>query len=165
MNSGFFGFIFSPAGDLYRDGKPDLLVGQTGAAHMAGAYAPGGTWVLDPRTGSVLADFTNIAPDAGQGIASPGDVNGDGVPDYFLAAPRTDVGDNARQGRAFLVLSVPGMQPHRAGEDAPGRRTTSLAISGRLLLPAPVARSACGVSCRSRSSTGRRPSRAGKRRS
>ena len=78
---GYFGFIFSPAGDLNRDGTKDLLIGQTGAAHLAGKYAFGGAWVY-LRAGNVLADFTHIALDAGQGIASPGDVNGDGCPDY-----------------------------------------------------------------------------------
>ncbi len=121
-DSGFFGFISSPAGDLNRDGTPDLLVGQTGAAHIGGAYAYGGAWVFDPRSGNILADFTSLAPDAGQGIASPGDANGDGFPDYFLSAPRTDVGANPRQGRVFQVLSVPPpplVQPPPPGPQLP----------------------------------------------
>jgi hypothetical protein len=107
QDHGFFGFISSPAGDLNGDGTPDLLVGQTGAAHVGGAYAYGGAWVFDLRDASVLADFTSIAPDAGQGVASPGDVNGDGFPDYFVSAPRTDIGANFRQGRVFQLLSTP----------------------------------------------------------
>lgn len=146
QDSGFFGFIFSPAGDLYRNGRQELLVGQTGAAHVAGAYALGGAWVFDPRTGNVLADFTKIAPDAGQGIGSPGDVNGDGVPDYFLGAPRTDVGDILRQGRVFQVLSVPGRLPRLTErvEKHAGSKMTSFTTSGRLVLPRSVPRLACG---------------------
>lgn len=146
QDSGFFGFIFSPAGSLYRDGRPDLLVGQTGAAHVAGAYAQGGAWVFDPRTGNVLADFSRLAPDAGQGVGSPGDVNRDGTPDYFVGAPRTDVGDNARQGVAFQVLSVPGRRPgltERVLASAHGT-TTSIAVDGRLRPPPGVSALACG---------------------
>ena len=146
QDNGFFGFISSPAGDLYRDGRQQLLVGQTGAAHVVGDYAQGGAWVFDPRTGSVLADFTSLAPDGGQGVGSPGDVNGDGIPDYFLGAPRTDVGNTARQGRAFQLLSVPGAQPSLTARVArhAGARRTSFQISGRLLLPAGVPPAACG---------------------
>jgi hypothetical protein len=146
QDSGFFGFIFSPAGDLYRNGSQDLLVAQTGSAHLTGAYAVGGTWVLDPRNGNVLADFTSIAPDTGQGIASPGDVNGDGIPDYFLSAPRADIGNNPRQGIAFQVLSVPGVESSLTAQVRKhiGTNMTSFTISGRLLVPTPLDRNACG---------------------
>ncbi len=144
QDHGFFGFIFSSAGDLFHDGTQQLLVGQTGAAHVAGSYALGGAWVFDPRTGVVLADFTRIAPDAGQGIGSPGDANGDHIPDYFLGAPRTSPGNNPRQGRVFQVLSVAGAQPRLSAHVK--RRisaTTRFTTTGRLVLPSGIAFSAC----------------------
>ena len=146
QDNGFFGFISSPAGDLYRDGRQQLLVGQTGAAHVTGSYAFGGAWVFDPRDGHVLADFTSLAPDGGQGIGAPGDVNGDGVPDYFVGAPRTDVGSTARQGRVFQLLSVPGAQATLAARVGRRfrRRTTAFTASGRLVLPAGVSPDGCG---------------------
>lgn len=105
IDASFFGYIYSPGGDPDGDKIPDILVGQTGSAHIQGAYALGGAWVFDGHTGKILADFRSIAPDAGEGVASPGDVNGDCIPDYFLGAPRTDVGAVKRQGRVFEVLS------------------------------------------------------------
>lgn len=146
QDNGFFGFIFSSAGDLYRDGRPDVLIGQTGAAHVAGAYAFGGAWVFDPRSGNVLADFTKIAPDAGQGIGSPGDVNRDGTPDYFASAPRTDIGANPRQGRAFQLLSIRGPKP-RISVRVSRRRSGGkirYTLRGRLSLPRGISRLACG---------------------
>ena len=40
-------------------------------------------------------------------MAGVGDVNGDGVPDVLVGAPRQTVGGNADQGRAFLFVSGP----------------------------------------------------------
>jgi hypothetical protein len=106
--SGMFGFSYAPAGDANHDGKPDLIVGQ---APFADPSAPdvGGAYVFDPRTGSVLLSLENPTgqhgSDMGASLASPGDVNGDMRPDYFLAAPRMDVGGNVDQGEVIVFQS------------------------------------------------------------
>jgi FG-GAP repeat len=112
--AGMFGFAFAPAGDANRDGKPDLLAGQ---APFADPTAPdvGGAYVFDPRTGGVLLAFENPTgqhgSDLGASVASPGDLNGDGRPDYVVAAPRMDVGGNADQGEVLVFESRDGTRP------------------------------------------------------
>lgn len=44
----------------------------------------------------------NLGPSLGWSSASPGDLNGDGNPDYVATAPFEDVGPNKDQGAGYV---------------------------------------------------------------
>jgi len=93
-----FGVGHASAADLDADGRPDSLIGVRAGGNGIGAVtafsgASLGTPGTNPAT--VLKVFADPAaqPGAlfGAGIASPADVNADGLPDYFVAARSYDV--------------------------------------------------------------------------
>lgn len=105
--------------DYNKDGFPDLLISSlSGAATFV--------VILDGRDGSSLlkalqqptADIQtpvqgNPGPTFGQGLAAPGDVNGDGEPDYAVSGHAVDVNGNRDQGRLYFYVSnvPPGPPP------------------------------------------------------
>src|SRR5262249_37570504 len=112
---GQFGWSLSTT-DYNLDGKPDLFVGSS-PHHLAGADQRGGTYVFRGRTGKLLKKLELSDADAQAGAsgnrgsnlgganAAPGDLNGDGNPDYVAGAPFHDVGSNQDQGRLFVFTS------------------------------------------------------------
>jgi hypothetical protein len=104
---GGFGFAYASAGDLDHDGVPDTIVGQ--APFLNRSSDAGGAYVFGGRSGSLLLSFeppaSQAGSDLGASLASPGDVNGDAHPDFFLGAPLTTVGANAGQGRVLALQS------------------------------------------------------------
>ncbi len=100
---GQFGFSMAKT-DYNKDGTPDLYVGQT-PHHVGGAGIDqsGGTYVFNGKDGSLLKSLELPASDAQPGgpgnngsnlgwtVIAPGDLNGDGEPDYVAGAPFTDV--------------------------------------------------------------------------
>src|SRR3989304_2451371 len=61
-------------------------------------------------SGSVVFSHPNPQAGAefGSSMAFVGDVNGDGVPDLLVVAPKQDVGANLEQGQAYLISGAPG---------------------------------------------------------
>ncbi|HET7486425.1 MAG TPA: integrin alpha, partial [Acidimicrobiales bacterium] len=111
-------FGWSMAGtDYNKDGTPDLYVGAS-PHHEAGATGSGQTVVFDGHDGSVLRSFplpgadvqastpTNLGPNLGWGLGAPGDLNGDGEPDYVGGAPFLDVGSTQDQGAVYVFQSA-----------------------------------------------------------
>ncbi len=102
--------------DYNQDGTPDVYVGQS-PHHVAGTPQTGGTYVFDGRDGSLLqvlevpvsdrqpSSDDNAGPRLGWSIGAPGDLNGDGLPDYLAGAPFLDVGENKDQGVVYVYLS------------------------------------------------------------
>lgn len=105
LGSGSFSFTHADAGDLNGDGTDDIL---SGRFVFPDPTLPGGAYyVFDPRTGDVLETLPGMTKEGpGSAVASPGDVNGDGYPDYFLGGARMDTGDpTLEQGRVIVELS------------------------------------------------------------
>lgn len=101
--SGTFGYSLAKT-DYNHDGRPDLYVGSFN-----------GTAVFDGRNGALLKNL-DLPPSElaaqppgntnyGRSVAAPGDLNGDGDPDYVAGAPGFDVGANVDEGRLYAWLS------------------------------------------------------------
>lgn len=98
--------------DYNADGTPDVYVGQS-PHHVPGTPQDGGTYVFDGSDGSLLqalevppADRDPADdPRLGWSVAAPGDLNGDGSPDYLGGAPFADVDGNEDQGVLYVFLS------------------------------------------------------------
>jgi hypothetical protein len=110
-----FGASNASAGDVDQDGRPDQLVSARGGAASRGRV----TMLGGPLLTTVLKVFTD--PDQAQpvqtgalfgtGLASPGDVNGDGRPDYFISARAFDVAGVSNVGIAYAYVSIPPTPP------------------------------------------------------
>jgi hypothetical protein len=109
--SGSFGFFHANAGDLNGDGVADILAMRF--IFPPGAYAPdpppgAAGWVFDGATGAALVGLPGFTRDGpGSSVATPGDVNGDGYPDYFMGGRLLDSGAGANSGRVIVALSQP----------------------------------------------------------
>jgi len=142
-------FAFSLAKtDYNKDRRPDLYLGQTPhQLQKAGVDQTGGTYIFDGRNGSLLKSlvlprgtgtpaqneinpgvaqrgsgtFGNLGSNLGWSVAAPGDLNGDGEPDYLAAATWQANGANLDEGRAFVFLSkIPASAPGGGGNPLPG---------------------------------------------
>ncbi|MDQ3643463.1 MAG: VCBS repeat-containing protein [Actinomycetota bacterium] len=96
---GMFGWTMDKT-DHNKDGTPDLYVGQ--APHHGGLDG-GGTYVMDGKDGSELKrlelpESCDQAASLGWSLAAPGDLNGDGEPDYLGGAPYFDIPQGEGQG-------------------------------------------------------------------
>ncbi len=114
--NGQFGASNASAGDIDGDGRPDVLASSRGGRNGRVTVLGG------PGLATVLTTFQD--PDQeqggelfGTGLASVGDVNGDGRPDYFISARGADVGGVTDVGTAYAFISVP---PAAAPGPAPG---------------------------------------------
>ena len=113
---GTFGFSLSKT-DYNRDATPDLYIGQ---APHGGGDENGGTYVFDGRDASLLKSLEVPVADRQDGMggpslgfssAAPGDLNGDGEPDYLGGAPFYDEFGNADNGRIYAFMSTPPPAP------------------------------------------------------
>lgn len=107
----------SSAGDLNGDGIPDQMVG---APNLSGTGLSGSVYLLfgrnpapsgPPVIGSDMTADTGISltgpspSNTGKQVDAAGDVDGDGLPDYFIAAPTTPgQGGISSAGSIYLVL-------------------------------------------------------------
>ena len=110
-------------GDLNKDGIDDLIVAAFRADGPDNSREDGGeVYVIfgSPSLSGVL-DFASASPDVivtsadkqedlGAAVAS-GDVNGNGIDDLLIGAPRADGPDNARDvaGEAYVVFGSPSL--------------------------------------------------------
>jgi hypothetical protein len=105
-----FGFVVVEGPDINQDGAPEILVGapyQTVDEY----HVQGEMFLFNGRDGRHLTTFDNPYPHQGSmlgySIASPGDVNGDSIPDFAAGALGQSIMDKAAVGRVFIFLSQP----------------------------------------------------------
>ncbi len=99
-------------GDINKDGHQDLVVSAHNAANNAGRiYVVFGKSAGGPISLANLEDSENgfeitgevMGDTAGRSISGPGDVNGDGLPDILIGAPKTAVNGKS-SGTSYVVF-------------------------------------------------------------
>ncbi len=125
-----FGCSVAGPRDLDGDGIPDILVGA-----RQGASLPGYARAFSGATGSLILTMSGATAGDGFGtaVASGGDPNGDGVPDFIVGAPGADPGGATNAGQV-RVLSFVGIPPTGTilGTGCPGSGSSvpRISISG-----------------------------------
>ncbi len=106
-----FGSVVRAAGDMDGDGSPDVVVGSR-SVDGAGDRRRGGVFLLSrfgSATAAPLIQFIRGLTGAasfGTSVASPGDVNGDGLRDLIVGAPKF-AGSAGENGAWFAQLQRP----------------------------------------------------------
>jgi FG-GAP repeat len=111
---GQFGTTLAAVGDVNGDGKPDVLVGTPNHTETdTGPFNIGRAFVMDGGSDTVLFTLDDPTPQenarAGTSVASLGDVNADGKPDFLVGVPGKDVGDEfSSVGVAYIYSGANG---------------------------------------------------------
>ena len=123
---GRFGFSVAGVGDVDLDGIPDVLVGAYGEG------VGGRSYLLRGRDGSLIFELAspNETFDGrfGVSVASPGDIDQDGVPDLLVGASKDVLG-----GRAYVFSGrdgIPLFELVSSNEESSGRFGNSVAGAG-----------------------------------
>lgn len=118
----YSGQSVSGAGDVNGDGLADLIVGADGA-DPGGDHGAGESYVVFGKTGITAVDLGNLGTGgfrldgidgndlSGHSVSGAGDVNGDGLADLIIGAPRHSVGDALQVGESYVVFSTSTPQP------------------------------------------------------
>ncbi|MBN2491208.1 MAG: FG-GAP repeat protein [Planctomycetes bacterium] len=135
-----FGLAVAGAGDVNRDGYPDLIVGAY-LADPGGRTDAGETLVFSGKDGITLHTFSGVAAGDGLGcsVAGAGDVDKDGYPDLIVGAPLASPGGRTSAGQATLFSRKDGTVLCRfdglAAGDVFGRSVASAGDVNRDLFP------------------------------
>src|SRR5262245_17216636 len=111
--NGHFGKGVSEAGDVDRDGYPDILVGAENDDPGASPSDAGRAYVFSGRDGHLIRELKSpneeIEGRFGEFVSSAGDVNQDGVPDLLVTAYEESPGTSPDEaGRVYLLSGRDG---------------------------------------------------------
>ena len=103
-----FGLSVVPSPDINGDGVPEILVGAP-YQKVDYDYVQGEVFLFDGRNGRHLTTFDDPSPHQGATfgyvVASPGDVNGDKIPDFAIGAAGQSIMDKVAVGRVYVFFS------------------------------------------------------------
>ena len=107
------GYSVAGAGDVNRDGYPDLIAGAN-TADPGGLSSAGQATVFSGKDGSVLYTFNGLAAGDyfGHSVAAAGDVNKDGYADLIVGANTADPGGLSSAGQATVFSGKDGSVLH-----------------------------------------------------
>ncbi|HEY9808841.1 MAG TPA: putative Ig domain-containing protein [Halomicronema sp.] len=124
--SDYNGHSVSSAGDVNGDGLADLIVGTPYAnspyAYASGSYV-GRSYLVFGKTDTTAINLSSLgtsgfiitgeAPDdfSGDSVSNAGDVNGDGLADLIVGAPKADPATGAFAGKSYLVFGKTDATP------------------------------------------------------
>ena len=103
-----FGYRVAWTADINEDGASEILVS---APHQTvdEFQIQGSVFVFNGWDGRHLITFDNPNPHQGSKfgytLASPGDLHGDGIPEFAIGASGQTIGDNVATGRIFVFQS------------------------------------------------------------
>ncbi len=109
-----FGESLDSISDLNGDGIDEILIGAAGE-DPGGLGKVGSAFVFSGGDGSILYQFNGsaVGDEFGKTIRNTGDVDGDGLEDILVAAPRADPGGLTDYGSVFVFSGADGSLLHR----------------------------------------------------
>jgi hypothetical protein len=103
-----FGLVVSGTADFTRDGIPDLVVAAPYQT-VDQFQVQGEVFLFDGHTGRHVTTFDNLFPHQGSAfgytVVSPGDMDGDQIPDFAIGAAGQTIMANVAVGRVYVVRS------------------------------------------------------------
>lgn len=103
-----FGLTLAQSADINGDGTPEILIGAP-YQKVDQDHVQGQAFLFSGHDGRHLTTFDNPTPHQGStfgyAATSPGDINGDQIPDFAIGAAGQSIRDKVAVGRVYVFLS------------------------------------------------------------